>query len=79
MEVKAVENDTSDSLSRLLSGMERGAKKNNNSLKFPVWQPKSHPMQLTNIQMAHQKLDYIHYNSVEARFNFFVSTVIKWK
>ncbi|HUZ59661.1 MAG TPA: hypothetical protein VMU83_12845 [Hanamia sp.] len=42
------------------SGMERAAKKNNNTSKFQLWQPESHPIQLINIKMAHQKLDYIH-------------------
>ena len=48
--------------------MGRAAKKNNNSSKFQLWQPESHPIQLINIKMAHQKLDYIHYNPVEAGF-----------
>ena len=47
------------------SGMERAAKKNNNTSKFQLWQPECHPTQLINIKMAHQKLDYIHYNPVE--------------
>ena len=48
--------------------MERAAKKNNNDVKFQLWQPESHPIQLINNKMAHQKLDYIHYNPVEAGF-----------
>ena len=39
--------------------MERAAKKNNNTAKFQLWQPESHPIQLINTKMAHQKLDYI--------------------
>ena len=31
-------------------------------------QPGGHPIQLINIKMAHQKLDNIHYNPVEAGF-----------
>ena len=41
------------------SGMERAAKKNSNAAKFQLWQPESHPIQLINNKMAHQKLDYI--------------------
>ena len=47
---------------------ERSAKKNNIASKFQLWQPESHPIQLINIRMAHQKLDYMHYNPVEAGF-----------
>ncbi len=57
--------DGIDSLSRFFSGMERAAKKNTNEAKFQLWQPESHPIQLINNKMAHQKLDYIHYNPVE--------------
>jgi hypothetical protein len=39
--------------------MERAAKKTNNPAKFQLWQPESHPIQLMNNKMAHQKLDYI--------------------
>ena len=48
--------------------MERAAKKNNSSAKFQLWQPESHPIQLMNNEMAHQKLDYIHNNPVDAGF-----------
>lgn len=48
--------------------MERAAKKSANSAKFQLWQPESHPVELVNNHMAHQKLAYIHYNPVEAGF-----------
>ena len=48
--------------------IERAAKKKSNSAKFQLWQPESHPIQLINIKMAHQKLDYICNNQVEAGF-----------
>jgi putative transposase len=67
--------DTLDSLSRL-SGMERAAKKNSNTAKFQLWQPESHPIQLINNKVAHQKLDYIHHNPVEAGF---VTKAEEWK
>lgn len=59
-----------------LSGMERAAKKNSNSAKFQLWQPESHPVQLINNKMAHQKLEYMHYNPVEAGF---VTKAEEWK
>ena len=46
--------------------MERVAGKNSNSAKFQLWQPESHPVELTNGKIAHQKLAYTHYNPVEA-------------
>ena len=48
--------------------MERAAKKNNNPAKFQLWQPESYPIQLINNEMAHQKLEYLHNNPVEAGF-----------
>ncbi len=56
--------------------MEGAAKKNNNAAKFQLWQPESHPVQLINNKMAHQKLDYIHYNPVKAGF---VTKAEEWK
>ncbi len=68
--------DAVDSLSRFLSGMERAAKKNSTTAKFQFLQPESDPKQLMNNKMAHQKLDYIHNNPVEAGF---VTKVEEWK
>ena len=48
--------------------MERAAKKTSNSAKFQLWQPESHPVELTNNKIAHQKLNYTHYNPVAAGF-----------
>jgi hypothetical protein len=58
------------------SGMERAANKNSNAAKFQLWQPESHPVQLINNKMAHQKLDHIHHNPVEAGF---VTKAEEWK
>ena len=33
-----------------------------------MWQPESHPIELTNNTIAHQKLAYLHNNPVEAGF-----------
>ena len=56
--------------------MERAAKKSSNNAKFQLWQPESHPIQLINNRRAHQNLDHIHYNPVEAGF---VMKAEEWK
>ena len=50
-------NDTESRREWMLWMMERAVKKKNNSAKFQLWQPESHPIQLINNKMAHQKLD----------------------
>ncbi len=39
--------------------MERAGLKAANQAKFQLWQPESHPQELSTLQMAHQKLDYL--------------------
>jgi len=74
---KEIENNFSESRKEwMLWMMERAAKKNNNAEKFQLWQPESHPIQLISNRMAHQKLDYIHNNPVEAGF---VTKAEEWK
>lgn len=46
--------------------LERAGKKNNT--KFQLWQPESHPVELSTQKICFQKLDYIHYNPVAAGF-----------
>ena len=66
---KSIQNNSLESRREwMLWMMEKAAKKNNNAAKFQLWQPESHPIQLINIKMAHQKLEYLHYNPVEAGF-----------
>ena len=48
--------------------MEKAAKKNSNTAKFQLWQPESHTIELTTAKIAHQKLNYLHYNPVVAGF-----------
>jgi Cu2+-containing amine oxidase len=48
--------------------MERAGKKNSNNTNFQLWQQYNQPIELFNNKMAHQKLDYMHYNPVEAGF-----------
>ncbi|RYY64858.1 MAG: transposase, partial [Chitinophagaceae bacterium] len=66
---KAIMNNKSESRREwLVWMMERAAQKNSNTAKFQLWQPESHPIELANNKIAHQKLDYTHYNPVEAGF-----------
>ena len=44
---------------------QEGGKYNN---KFQLWQAESHPIALVTSKIAHQKLEYIHFNPVEAGF-----------
>ncbi len=52
----------------LLWMMERAGKKNGNNINFQLWQQHNQPIELSDNKMAHQKLEYIHYNPVEAGF-----------
>ena len=65
----AIRNHPSESRKDLiLCMMEKAGKKNCNNSNFQLWQQDNHPIQLKNLKMAHQKLDYTHYNPVEAGF-----------
>ncbi len=48
--------------------MERAARKNSNTAKFQLWNAESHPVALPTPKIAHQKLEYTHYNPVAAGF-----------
>ena len=39
-----------------------------NNSNFQLWQQHNQTIELTDNKMAHQKLDYMHYNPVEAGF-----------
>lgn len=41
---------------------------NSNNNDWQLWQQHNHPIELSNVELFHQKLDYIHYNPVEAGF-----------
>jgi REP element-mobilizing transposase RayT len=74
---KAIKKNSTESRREwMLWMMERAANKNSNSAKFQLWQAESHPVELTTAKIAHQKLDYMHYNPVEAGF---VSNAEDWK
>jgi putative transposase len=48
--------------------MESAGKRNSQNIDFQFWQQDNHPVALRDAKMAYQKLDYIHYNPVEAGF-----------
>ena len=48
--------------------MEQAGKKNSNNRGFQFWQQDNHPIELITPPDTHQKLDYLHYNPVEAGF-----------
>jgi putative transposase len=74
---KAIANNKVESRREwMLWMMERAAKKTNNAAKFQLWQPESHPIELATPKIAWQKLDYTHYNPVEAGF---VRRITDWK
>ena len=65
----AIKNNLKESRREWLTWhFERAAAKNANGAKFQLWQPESHPIELTTAKMVNQKLDYCHYNPVLAGF-----------
>ncbi|MFI5158344.1 MAG: transposase [Sphingobacteriales bacterium] len=46
--------------------MERAGRKNSQNIDFQLWQQDNHPIELFDINILHQKLDYIHNNPVTA-------------
>ena len=50
----------------MLQIMEETGKLNKQNKDFQLWQQDNHPVPLTTMTIAHQKLDYIHNNPVEA-------------
>ncbi|MDX2046940.1 MAG: hypothetical protein SFU87_09140 [Chitinophagaceae bacterium] len=52
----------------VLQMMNETGKQNSNNRGFQLWQQNNNPIELITAQMAHQKLDYTHYNPVEAGF-----------
>ena len=64
---KALQNQYGESRKEwILPMMEKAGKLNAHSRDFQLWQEGNHPIQLPNPQIAHQKLDYVHNNPVEA-------------
>jgi len=46
--------------------MKRAGTKNSHNSEFQLWQQDNHPIELFDLKILHQKLDYIHYNPVVA-------------
>ena len=44
----------------------RAGKRNANNEIYQFWQQNNHPIELANIEMLQQRLDYLHQNPVEA-------------
>ena len=66
---KAIANNKTESRKEwMLWMMERAAKKSSNTAKFQLWNAESHPVALPTPKIAHQKLEYTHYNPVAAGF-----------
>jgi len=63
----AIAKNAKESRREWLLKMFRNEGESNNN-KFQLWQPESHPVALVTAKIAHQKLEYIHYNPVEAGF-----------
>ena len=45
---------------------KRAGSKNSNNKLYQFWQQDNHPIELINLKMMEQKLDYIHENPVRA-------------
>jgi len=52
----------------MLDIMTKAGAANSNNVAFQLWQQNNHPIELIDSKMAHQKLEYIHYNPVVAGF-----------
>lgn len=75
--IKEIEENPQESRKEwLLWMMERAGKKKSNITKRQFWQHHNKPIELWNKQVIKQKIDYIHYNPVEAGF---VTYPIDWK
>ena len=48
--------------------MEKAGMGNSNNTEWQLWQQHNHPIALFNEKIFYQKMDYIHYNPVEAGF-----------
>lgn len=50
----------------MLKQMEEAGKQNSNNNQFQLWQQSNHPIELYTPEVTWQKLEYLHYNPVEA-------------
>ncbi len=74
---KAIENNKTESREEWMRGlMKKPANETSKDAKFQLWQAENHPIKLATQKIAWQKLDYTHYNPVEAGF---VKHATDWK
>ena len=74
---KAIENNKTESRREwMLWLMKKAANEKSKNAKFQLWQAENHPIELATQKIAWQKLDYTHYNPVEAGF---VKRATDWK
>jgi REP element-mobilizing transposase RayT len=65
--IKAIEdNDRESRRDELLWLFEREGRDNGHNQKYQFWQHYSHPIELDTEEKLYQRLDYTHYNPVEA-------------
>jgi len=66
--LKAIKENIQESRREWILWMfERAGKKNSNNKKYQFWQQHNQPIELSNNEMIDQRLEYLHYNPVEAR------------
>jgi putative transposase len=65
--LQAIENNIQESRRDwMLWLFKRAGEYNSNNEKYQFWQQNNHPIQLSTQIMINQRLDYLHYNRVEA-------------
>lgn len=66
---KAIQEHTGESRKEwMLWMMQRAGLKNGNNKDWQLWQQHNQPIELLTLEMFYQKLQYTHYNPVEAGF-----------
>src|SRR5579862_4920301 len=64
---EAIEQHPSESRrERMLWMLKKAGIKNSQNKSFQLWQQDNQPIELYDLKILHQKLDYIHYNPVVA-------------
>lgn len=75
--LKSIEENAQESRKEWMLWMfERAGKKNSNVKFRQFWQQNNNPIEIWSLKVFEQKLNYIHYNPVEAGF---VTDPIDWK
>jgi REP element-mobilizing transposase RayT len=66
---KAIEQNKTESRREwMLRIMKEAGSSNSNNLGFQLWQQDNHPIELRDVKVLYQKLNYVHYNPVAAGF-----------